>query len=159
MKGMTSGAIALSLGVALWMGGVPALAVETESKAQKIEQLLELTNSGDMGVQVMNGMIASFQQSFPEVPAEWWTGFQQRASADALVATIVPIYERNFTDAEIDAMIAFYQTPEGQSVIAKMPAVLAESMLAGEIWGASIAEEMVRELEADGYEVPARLSI
>ena len=159
MKGITGIAIALSLGLAISLGGAPSLAVEAMSKPQKIEQLLELTNSGDMGVQVMNSVIVSFQRSFPEVPAEWWAGFQSRATADALIANIVPIYERNFTDAEIDAMITFYQTPEGQSVIAKMPIVLSESMAAGELWGASIAEEVIRELEADGYEMPDSLSI
>lgn len=159
MKGMTRAAVALGLGVAIAFGGSFSLAASAESKTQKIEQLLELTNSGSLGIQAMDGMILQLQQTMPEIPAEWWSRFRARTDVDELTALIVPIYERNFTDAEIDAMIAFYQTPEGQSVIAKMPNVLSQSMMAGQLWGTSIAEDVLRELEADGYDVPDSLAI
>ena len=53
----------------------------------------------------------------------------------------------------MDGIIEFYRTPVGQSVIAKMPAVTQDSIMVGQTWGISIAEELMRELEADGYEL------
>src|SRR2546423_1025730 len=36
----------------------------------------------------------------------------------------VRIYQKSFTQPEVDGMIVFYKTPAGQAVIRKMPAVL-----------------------------------
>jgi hypothetical protein len=38
------------------------------------------------------------------------------------------IYQKSFTQQEVDGMIAFYQTPAGQAVINKMPLVMQNSM-------------------------------
>jgi hypothetical protein len=40
----------------------------------------------------------------------------------------VRIYQKSFTQAEIDGMIAFYKTPSGQAVISKMPSVMQSSI-------------------------------
>jgi uncharacterized protein len=40
----------------------------------------------------------------------------------------VRIYQKSFSQQEVDGMIAFYKTPAGQAVIAKMPAVMQNTM-------------------------------
>ena len=40
----------------------------------------------------------------------------------------VRIYQKSFTQPEVDGMIAFYKTPSGQAVISKMPAVMQSSI-------------------------------
>jgi hypothetical protein len=40
----------------------------------------------------------------------------------------VRIYQKSFTQPEIDGMIAFYKTPAGQAVITKMPAVMQNTI-------------------------------
>jgi len=40
----------------------------------------------------------------------------------------VRIYQRSFTQAEVDGMIAFYKTPAGHAMIGKMPAVMQNSI-------------------------------
>jgi len=40
----------------------------------------------------------------------------------------VRTYQKSFTQAEVDGMIAFYKTPAGQAMIGKMPAVMQNSM-------------------------------
>lgn len=40
----------------------------------------------------------------------------------------VRIYQKSFTQAEVDGMIGFYKTPAGQAVIGKMPAVMQSSI-------------------------------
>ncbi|CAM8629924.1 Domain of unknown function DUF2059 [Comamonadaceae bacterium] len=42
----------------------------------------------------------------------------------------LPLYSQYFTQEEVDAMIAFYQTPVGQSMITKMPQVMQGVMAA-----------------------------
>lgn len=41
---------------------------------------------------------------------------------------IIDVYEDNFTQKEVDDMLAFYETETGQSLIKKMPLLMQESM-------------------------------
>jgi hypothetical protein len=40
----------------------------------------------------------------------------------------VRIYQKSFTQPEVDGMLAFYKTPAGQAVISKMPTVMQSSI-------------------------------
>lgn len=40
----------------------------------------------------------------------------------------VRVYQKSFTQQEVDGMIAFYQTPAGHAVITKMPLVMQNTM-------------------------------
>ncbi|MEO1620820.1 MAG: DUF2059 domain-containing protein [Cyanobacteria bacterium J06632_3] len=127
--------------------------LENPASVEQIEELLALTNADDLSIQVMEGLITQFRQLAPEVPDEWWDRFIAKVDDTDFNSLIIPIYERNFTAEEMDGIIAFYRTPVGQSVIAKMPAVTQDSIMVGQTWGVSIAEELMRELEADGYQL------
>ena len=50
------------------------------------------------------------------------------AFMDEMIAGMVPIYARNFTVSEIRELAAFYRTPLGQKMLARMPALMTESM-------------------------------
>jgi len=39
------------------------------------------------------------------------------------------IYQRSFTQEEVDGMLAFYKTPAGAALIKKMPTVMQETMV------------------------------
>lgn len=45
---------------------------------------------------------------------------------------IVKVYRESFDQAEVDGLIAFYQSPVGQSFVAKMPQVMHRSMEASQ---------------------------
>lgn len=47
-----------------------------------------------------------------------------------MIQTMVPIYQKHFTKADIDALTAFYSGPTGQKFMREMPAIGAESMQA-----------------------------
>lgn len=38
------------------------------------------------------------------------------------------VYRKSFTQGEVDGMIAFYETPAGQAVINKLPAVMQNTV-------------------------------
>jgi hypothetical protein len=40
----------------------------------------------------------------------------------------VRVYQKSFSQQEVDGMIAFYKTPAGQAVVGKMPAVMQNTM-------------------------------
>jgi len=43
---------------------------------------------------------------------------------DKLLPMDVRIYQKSFTQAEVDGLIAFYKTPAGQALLSKMPVVV-----------------------------------
>lgn len=47
---------------------------------------------------------------------------------DRLEPSMIEIYQKNFTEAEVQGMLQFYESDVGRSMIAKMPAVMASSM-------------------------------
>lgn len=53
---------------------------------------------------------------------------KSQLSWSSLEPMYVDIYSKNFTQKEVDDMIAFYKTPSGQAMMAKMPAVMGQVM-------------------------------
>ena len=72
--------------------------------------------------------IAKVETRIPEVVSALEAFFRDPTLADDMAAAIVPLYARYFTAAEIDQIIAFYQTPVGAKMITTMPQLMVESM-------------------------------
>ena len=49
-------------------------------------------------------------------------------SIDDILKAIGPVIQKNYTQRELRALIAFYSTPDGQSIQKKQPTVTAETM-------------------------------
>ncbi len=47
---------------------------------------------------------------------------------DDMLNDMIPVYQKHFTKADIDALIAFYTSPAGQKFLHEMPAVTTETM-------------------------------
>lgn len=135
-----------------WMS-VFALGLVTAQQANKakVKELLELTGSAKIGVQIMNNMIPSFQKSYSNVPEQFWKDFLKEINIEEIEELIIPVYEKYYTDEDINNLIAFYKTPTGVKVIQTMPQVLQESMSIGNKWGAQLAELVMKRLKEKGY--------
>jgi len=106
-----------------------------------IKQLLEVAQSHKLVDSVMLEMENLMQKTIAQtakeqtIPAKVQKDIDKRH--DELVALMkelldwkklepmyVRIYQKTFTQQEVDGMIAFYKTPAGQAVIGKMPAAM-----------------------------------
>jgi len=56
----------------------------------------------------------------------------------------VRIYQKTFTQPEVDGMIAFYETPAGQAVISKMPAAMQNTLNEVQQMMAPVMQKMQR---------------
>ncbi|WP_418263061.1 DUF2059 domain-containing protein [Flavobacterium faecale] len=119
----------------------------SKTKTAAIKELLELTGSAKMGVQLGQTILANFKKSQPNVPEEFWNEAQKEFNAENLIELLIPIYESNYTESEINGLIAFYQTSLGKKVIATMPNILNESMEAGRKWGMQISFKIYQQLK------------
>ena len=102
------------------------------SKREKVGKLLEMMNVREQSKQVMDFMIAALK---PSVPDEFWAEFRAETDVQELVDLTAAIYEKHLTEQEIDDLLGFYSSPTGRSFIKKLPAILSESMAAGQEWG------------------------
>ena len=70
---------------------------------------------------------------------------------DAMLEAIAGAYQKRLTRAEVEAMTAFYSSPAGQSVLNKMPVIMAETMEGVQPiivqWATAKQEEMTVELK------------
>lgn len=117
-------------------------------------ELLEVSGAGQMGVQVMEQMFASFKTALPDVPQEFWDEFMQSVDPDDLVKLVIPIYVKHLEKSEMEAAIAFYKTPAGQAILTKLPVIMQESMTAGQQWGMQLGTEVQKRLEARKQDQP-----
>ncbi|MEO8255356.1 MAG: DUF2059 domain-containing protein [Flavobacterium sp.] len=126
---------------------------QNTSKNEKIKQLLELSGSGKIGIQVMNQMINSLKIANSAVNEEFWEDFKKEVKAEDFENMILPIYDKYYTESDIDQLIVFYNSPIGKKMISTMPEVMQESMAAGQKLGKEIVEKFQAKLkEKDNLE-------
>jgi len=75
--------------------------------------------------------------------------FQSKLHVEQFVSLTIPIYDKYFTQDEIEGLTKFYQTPLGKKVVTVLPQVLVESqtesMKLGEKYGREAMAEVLDE--------------
>ena len=76
--------------------------------------------------------------------------FQSLADAAQLLdSSVVPIYDKHFSDDEIRGLIKFYETPLGQKAVSALPQVSNELREAGKTWGEQVGRQAMLEVLAE----------
>lgn len=114
---------------------------------ESIETLLSVTNSeklidksgADMEKYILSGVQAGLngrqptpreQEFIDKLASESAALIREEMNWAFMRPLMVGIYRDTFTQEEVDAQIAFYRTPAGASVVAKLPAVMDATMAA-----------------------------
>lgn len=118
-----------------------------QTKQEKIMHLLQITRSGETGVQAAMAMLENFRKSSPAIPEIFFIEFANEMKPEILVQKIIPIYDRHFTEKEIDGLIAFYNTELGAKFISKQSVILSESNQIGLAWSQEIVAKILKKLE------------
>jgi hypothetical protein len=139
-----------------------------------IKQLLEIAQSRKLVDSVMAQMDNLMQQSIaqatqgqkipPKVEkqidrerAEMTVMMKELLDWSKLEPLYVRVYQKTFNQQEVDGMLAFYKTPAGQAVIAKMPAVMQNTIeemqqMMGPVMQRiqKMQQDVVAEMKAEG---------
>jgi len=126
----------------------------SSAKMALIRRILELTHAGDMTISAMEVAIPAQRAANPQIPAEFWTEFSARARRDIaqLLERLIPIYDANFSEAQLQQLVQFYESPLGRHLVSVQPAVTMQSIQAGQQWGAEIGAEVARDLQKRGIQ-------
>jgi hypothetical protein len=106
-------------------------------KAEKIRELLQLLHTDQAGPVMLQSLKA-------HLPADQYARISPLISSSDLTERFVAIYDRHFSESEIEGLIAFYESPLGQRLVAENPAIAQESQEAGQRY----AVEKLQQLNA-----------
>lgn len=123
--------------------------VAEQASKESVNKLMQLTGAGDLGTQMMNQMLPAMQKMIPDAPAAFWDTFKQEMDAKELMAAIVPVYQKQLSEEDIQAILNFYSTPAGKKLISAQPAIMQESMIIGQQWGQQVFMRAKKKFEAN----------
>lgn len=119
----------------------PSLIADNVSKDKKLNELVNVMDMDSMIDSIYSQMESMMQNMATQMGVqpdeqaifdEYYKQMTQIIKEDMSWAKMEPlvidIYRRNFTEKELDDMLAFYKTETGKSLLAKMPVVMQESM-------------------------------
>ena len=120
-----------------------------------VKELMDKTGTGEMAVQAMNQMLPVIKQMVPNASDEFWAEFMKEVNPDDLVEMIIPIYQRHFSQEDIDAVNAFYDTQAGKNFISSQPLIMQESMMVGQAWSQAIVQKVIAKAQATKQQATA----
>jgi hypothetical protein len=93
--------------------------------------------------------------SNPKIPNVFWDRFlaAARERKGEFLDSMIPLYNRTFTEAELKGLLQFYQSPLGQRLLQVQPDLIRESMQLGQRWGSRLGAEIGRQLAAEGVKL------
>ena len=125
----------------------PAFAADSKPTAESVRKLMEITQSRKMLEQAMGQVDAITQETARQALAgqpitleqgrilndfqnKMIAVYQEEMSWQYMEPIFIAIYQKSFSQKEIDGLVSFYQSDLGQAVIHKMPIVLQNTMQA-----------------------------
>ena len=119
------------------------------AKAGVVRHLLEINGVAAMMQRTIANLIPAERASNPTVPPAFWDAFAARVQKEVpvLIDSLVPIYTKRFTLAELKQVVQFYESPVGKHLSAAQPDMLQESQQIGTRWGAALGKQIADSLQ------------
>src|SRR5258707_1993380 len=105
---------------------------------QSREKLLATVPNNDRGQAFVNAFAVSYQKKF---------------DVDQVTNQLVAVYDKHFTDDEINGLLQFYGSPLGQRVAAEMPKIGRETQAAVRTASTKAAKESLAEVKQQNPEI------
>ncbi len=122
-----------------------------QTHEENARTLLEVTNSQQMVVQMLDALIPQIKALAQDVPEKYWQEFYSMFDYKELIDILVPVYMKYYTNEDIKELLRFYNTPVGKKMVRITPDLNAETMEAGQKWGEALGIKIVNKLMIDGY--------
>lgn len=129
----------------------------SDSKKALIEELLVVTNTKEMALMMGDHMITNMK-AMAQNPNLSDAQFETIAKIvkeefgkdiDTFLEMVVPVYDKHFSEAEIQELIAFYRTPIGKKAIDTMPKITNEIAPLSQQWAISIMPKVQSRIQAE----------
>jgi len=131
-----------------------ASAQDAASYKATLAKLMTVSGATKTSALVIDQMFSIFRQQQTKVPESFWTEAKAEMdimASDDFINMLVPVYQKHLTEAELKAVIAFYETPAGKKYAAEIPLITQESMVVGQEWGKAIGAKIISKLKEKKY--------
>lgn len=140
----------------LFIAVTASITVHAQNKTYRatLKKYLEASGSMSAFKSAVTSMMGSFKSMNNNVPAEVWSELEKEflnTSLDDLVTMLTPVYEKHMSEADLNEVIKFYNSPVGKKLAEKTPAIMTESMTAGQTWGQTVGQKVMTKLKEKGY--------
>jgi hypothetical protein len=140
--------VAALLGAAVFVGTSASRAQEKDdaAKEKKIRKLLKV--SGDLAAAkwALDNSLKS-QKDNPNLPKGYIKRFKELANDDFFADISAPIYVKHFDEEDVDAFLAFYDTPAGKKLAKEKVALQKEGMEEAKTAGGKLGLKVFAELK------------
>ena len=113
-------------------------------KMQQVNGSVATTNS------IFPQIVAQFRSSKPDVTDAQWAAMKMDVF-DVEVATLneqlIPVFKKYYTQADIKAIIAFYETPAGMKMAETTPQISMDQMRLTQTWAMGLMTKIQTYLE------------
>jgi hypothetical protein len=118
-------------------------AKEKDGKKEKAMKVLEISGAAQTYVEAL---VEGIKKA--PIPFEDKELYCRFATTESIMNYFIPVYMEKYTEEELDAMIDFYSSKVGQSIVKKSLPVVKELRKANMLWGmqvsASVSSEKAR---------------
>ncbi len=121
--------------------GIQSQAQENTALQQKAVSLIEMTSGQQFDI-----MLDPIVKMIPEKNQEAFKK-EMMASLDDIYVRLAQVYTEKFTEAEIDQILAFYQTPVGKKMRDITPELTKKGMEIGQEWGMQLQPIMMKYMQ------------
>jgi uncharacterized protein len=118
-------------------------AADAPASKEDVERYLQVMHSREMMTKVVDAMSKpmhdmihqQYLKNQDKLPPDFEARMNKRTDEmlksfpwDDFIESMVPVYQKHFTKGDLDALVAFYETPTGQKLLRELPEISAEAM-------------------------------
>jgi len=138
------------LTLAVILSSSPAAAQEppSDESIAAAREIVLLLKVDSLMITTMETSVDGQRGVLPDVPAAFWDRLLERARADLpmLTDSVSVIYARHVSLPDLQALLAFYQSPTGARIVAALPTIQTMARDMGARWGERIGTEVANEM-------------
>lgn len=140
------------------------LSADEASRAAKVEEFFRLTRmestysqmmdlirrqTGAQFVQQLTGvqLPPQYQKDLEDFQSDVFALMDSEMGWERMKPEYIRLYAEAYTEEELDAIVAFYRTPAGQSMVAKTPALMEKSSVLSQAKMALIAPKVQERMQ------------
>jgi uncharacterized protein len=127
--------------VAAFLFVTMAVSAQTDPFEADIVKMQQVNGSSANTDAMFGRIVAQMKAAKPEVTDEKWAALKKDVFDPAVAdlnKMMVPVYKKLFTQEEVKAIIAFYESPAGKKLSEKSSEITKESMSFAQEWGMSL---------------------
>jgi uncharacterized protein len=136
--------------IALLLVASIVVKAQTEPTDADITKMQQVNGSAGSIDAMYPRIVAQLKAAKPGVTEEQWATVKKEVfdvEAAELSKQLIPIYKKHFTQDEVKAIIAFYESPIGKKLAEQTPLITTESMQISQVWAMGLFSKIQAYLD------------